>query len=498
MRSVEAGLVGQDALLLLDEAHLAGPFLDTLNHLERVEPVRGMASRRQVVQLSATPATTAATAQFELDADDRNDAVLRPRLTARKTLRWSEDRLEGILGTIDAPSVLLVANSVRTALDWWRKATGTVAPRRTMLDREPFLVTGRMRPLDRQTALDAVERRLESREPTLVVATQCIEAGVDWDFDAMISECASWDALVQRMGRVNRRGERGCSECVVVPAQRTFKEPETEDKLCPVYGRYEIETAKWLARVSPLQCPPGEMPRASRICVRPPESAPLLIPEHLDLWSQIRADGPAYDVSAFLHGADQDHDVQVVWRDLDLTRDSAYLEPLLKALPPSSREAAPVPIAELRKWLDGRKVIRVGAEITVENGSNFRVGDTVVVPKDYGGIGSHGTFDGSPDHVDDVSAGALRAHRNLEFRFHDTPMLNDDEPVHDQVRSWITEDETRSVLHDWNWVDVGRRWLFVSELPIDPDDDGSTFQQRSVSLESQRLNGVSARARAVS
>ena len=54
MRSVEAGLVGQDTLLLLDEAHLAGPFLDTLNHLDRLDPVRSMSSRRHVVQMSAT------------------------------------------------------------------------------------------------------------------------------------------------------------------------------------------------------------------------------------------------------------------------------------------------------------------------------------------------------------------------------------------------------------------------------------------------------------
>ena len=497
MRSVEAGLVGQDALLLLDEAHLAGPFLDTLSHLYRLDPVRSIASRSHVVQLSATPAKSAAAIRFELNRDDRDDAALGQRLRAPKTLRWSNSPLQGVLDTIDAPCVLLVANTVRTALNWLDKAKkAKVTNSRSVLDRKPFLVTGRMRPVDRQKIIEAVEERLDAREPTLVVATQCIEAGVDWDFDAMISECAAWDALVQRMGRVNRRGERDDAECVVLQAQRTFKEPETEEKICPVYGRYEVNTANWLEGVAPVQCPPDAMPQAPPDCIRPPESAPLLIPEYLDLWSQTRADGPAYDVTVFLHGVQEDHHVQVVWRDFDLVRDHEYLETLLKALPPSSREAAPVPIQKLREWLDGRKVVRLGSEIAVETPDNIGAGATVVVPSTYGGIGIHGTFDGEGESVHDVSAVALREHRGLEFRFHNAPAVDEDEPVEKQVRSWIAEDEAHSELHGWDWVDVGRRWLFVSELPPEPDDDGPTFQRRPVSLESH-LNGVAARTRAV-
>lgn len=497
MRSVEAGLVGQDTLLLLDEAHLAGPFLDTLHHLERLEPVRGIPSRRHIVQLSATPAGASATAHFELSADERNDPGLGPRLTARKTLRWSGDRLEQVLATIDAPCVLLVANTVRTALDWFKKTKkDRAAHRRNAVVRAPFLVTGRMRPLDRQEVLDAVEKRLDDREPTLVVATQCIEAGVDWDFDAMISECASWDALVQRMGRVNRRGERDDALCFVLPAQRTLTE-DTE-KLCPVYGRYESRTANWLEKkdVSPARCCPGSMPKAPDGCIRPPDSAPLLLPEYLDLWSQNRADGPAYDVTAFLHGVQQDLYAYVVWRNLDLAEDRSYLEPLLKALPPSSREAAPVRLPELREWLGEREAIRVRAEITIESARNIDVGDTVVVPTGYGGIGSHGVFDGSAGDVSDVSSEAMRDHRGIEFQIHDAPAVSEDESIESQVESWIAEDETRSVLQGWTWVDIGRRWLFVSELPSESDDDGQTFQRRPVSLESH-LNGVSTRTRDV-
>lgn len=495
MRSVEAGLIGQDTLLLLDEAHLAGPLLDTLGHLDRLDPVRRLTSRRHVVQLSATAATSPATLRFELNGTDRKDSALGARLKARKTLRWSDDPPQAVLGTIDAPCVLLVANTVRTALDWFTKATtAKVARSRSTPDREPFLITGRMRPLDRQRTVEVVEERLNAREPTLVVATQCIEAGVDWDFDAMISECAAWDSLVQRMGRVNRCGERDDAECVVVKAQRTFKDRETEERRCPVYGRFEIETANWLLRVSPVRCPPGAMPQAPPGCIRPPTSAPLLIPEYLDLWSQTRADGPVYDVSVFLHGIQHDHNVQIVWRDLDLARDRSHLETLLKALPPSSLEATSVPIREMQDWLGGREVVRLGVDIAAETVDNIGVGATVVVPTTYGGIGPHGTFDGSSEEVRDISAAALREHRGLEYQFHEAPSIDEEEPIEENVRTWITEDDTRSDLLGWDWVDAGRRWLFVSELPIEPDDDGPNFQRSPVSLESH-LNGVEARTR---
>ena len=71
MRSVEAGLVGQDTLFLLDEVHLAGPFLDTLSRLGSLDPVRGIAPRRQVVPMSATFVPTAATVHpFRLEEED--------------------------------------------------------------------------------------------------------------------------------------------------------------------------------------------------------------------------------------------------------------------------------------------------------------------------------------------------------------------------------------------------------------------------------------------
>jgi CRISPR-associated endonuclease/helicase Cas3 len=48
------------------------------------------------------------------------------------------------------------------------------------------------------------ERHLLYDRPRLVVATQVVEVSLELDYDLMLTECAAFDALAQRAGRVNR------------------------------------------------------------------------------------------------------------------------------------------------------------------------------------------------------------------------------------------------------------------------------------------------------
>ena len=70
-----------------------------------------------------------------------------------------------------------------------------------------ILLTGRMRPVDKDAVLGRLrdlgldsghshDRNLE--KPVVVVATQTLEVGADLDFDGLVTECASLDALRQR------------------------------------------------------------------------------------------------------------------------------------------------------------------------------------------------------------------------------------------------------------------------------------------------------------
>ena len=58
-----------------------------------------------------------------------------------------------------------------------------------------------------------IEKELDDAD--LLVGTQAVEVSLDIDFDCLFSEPAPIDALIQRFGRINRKGRKGiCDVCI--------------------------------------------------------------------------------------------------------------------------------------------------------------------------------------------------------------------------------------------------------------------------------------------
>lgn len=471
--SIHAGLLGNDTLILLDEVHLSEPFAQTLAAVSRYQEGSAgetiLPRRFLVVQMSATAATADRT-PFRLGRDDRAHPVLARRLSARKAARLVSVK---VTGKEEAAKLAVVADRVaKQALDLQdagsavvcvvvnRVDTARLAHRRLKESgAAAILVTGRMRPIDRDRLVreDLLPNARSGRDrqeakPLIVVATQCIEAGADFDFDALVTECASLDALLQRFGRVDRLGELGSSTSVVV-CRSDQQALDSED---PVYGTALAATWNRLQEVAADDI--VNFGIGARDAITPPDrewthlmaprtDAPVLLPMHLDLWSQTSQRLPADpDVSWWLHGGDRTSaDVQLIWRtgiarpapdgpsadgvEIDESKDVlAWLE----ACRPSSLEAISVPIGVARKWLSGANdsatladVVVASSEEQEERGTRrgtessvmvawrwegdestpvtarqIRPGDVLIVDARRGGI-SAGTFD--PNATDEIT-----------------------------------------------------------------------------------------------
>jgi len=142
---------------------------------------------------------------------------------------------------MECKSVLIVVNTVKRAVELYKK-----------LKKERLqvrLLHSRFIQADRKELEARVERERREELPVVWITTQVAEASLDVDFDILITEIAPLDALVQRMGRVNRRGK------VISPKfTNVFIMRENSDRSGKVYSRALVELAlggveKWDGRL---------------------------------------------------------------------------------------------------------------------------------------------------------------------------------------------------------------------------------------------------------
>lgn len=119
----------------------------------------------------------------------------------------------------DGSSTLVVCNHVRTAQQAYERLRGQMGG-------QVELLHGRFNRADRK----AKERAITGgRLPRVLFATQVVEVSLDIDFDRLFTEPAPIDALIQRMGRVNRVGNRAPANVEVLERQEAAHELYQEE-----------------------------------------------------------------------------------------------------------------------------------------------------------------------------------------------------------------------------------------------------------------------------
>lgn len=385
---IQAGLVGNDALILLDEAHCAQPFMETLQSVRsyREWAETPLSSPFHVSILSATPPETEDVFRDDSEEPKTKGHPLGDRQLAAKTAKLKESKAKGKNAVADlakdlaAEAEALAANRpVATVVFANYVATARAVHERLakMHGERAILLTGRMRAIDKDDTVSerlryfdlasdrAGERTLDA--PVFVVATQTLEVGADLDFDLLVTECASLDALRQRFGRLNRLGRPVETRAAILMRADRLKSSADD----PVYGEALSRTWAWL-REQARNAAEGETPEidmgiaaltsilpegeALAALNAPAVHAPVMLPAHVDCWCQTNPEPvPSPEVSIFLHGPERPSaDVQVCWRaDIDLaspeSRDASL--DALSHCPPAAAETLAVPIWAFRRWM---------------------------------------------------------------------------------------------------------------------------------------------------
>ncbi len=421
MAPIHAGLAATDSLIILDEAHLSEPFRQTLELLKLYRSDKWCQTKvdgpLQVSFMSATlPSEEIEEEKVfrfkETYREEEASPILKKRLKASKQAKlikvgdwkppakkasnsekshWKDQESERKRAFVSQvfetareslkleyqPRVIgVILNRVGTARAVHDRLSDLI--KSESLEADTILLTGRCRPIDRDRLIakhwDQIKaNRQRSPEDRLifVVATQCIEAGANIDFDALVTEVASMDALRQRFGRLDRLGCLGQTKAWIVTRSDSVangsKDPVYEDALYHSFkllkkakerakkqkknaGEIGFGIDEFIDEFKLNKLPDGEWAE----CLGPRKKAPVLMPAHLDYFAQTNPrPAPDPDPAVFLHGPKTEPaDINLVWR-VDLPDESNQCIETLSLVPPSSAEALPLPLWVVKKWLLG-------------------------------------------------------------------------------------------------------------------------------------------------
>lgn len=240
MRPYHAGLLACDTLVALDEAHLVPAFERLIEAVERdgstdvlgpADPASGsLVPKFSLLSLSATGRDRPGT--MRLTPQDREDPEVIRRMSAAKHIRITEEVAERDLPLRLADEAWAISDEGGRAVRCIifcnsRNAAQKVdAALRSRGATDVCLFVGARRGWERQQVAEWLAHHgfiAGSRAPvesaSFVIATSAGEVGVDLDAEHMVADVVAWERMVQRLGRVNRRG-KGEARVVVVPSKQ--------------------------------------------------------------------------------------------------------------------------------------------------------------------------------------------------------------------------------------------------------------------------------------
>jgi CRISPR-associated endonuclease/helicase Cas3 len=334
-KPLHAGFLGQDALIVHDEAHLEPAFQRLLRAIEAEQKRQGDLRPLRVMALTAT-AREGHRDEFVLEESERTGLVFQ-RLNAVKRIAFHEVPDEKLIASTVVKLALEFRNSNQAILIYLRKLEDVMEVRR-MLQTNGLKVqtlTGTLRGYERDKLVKTspifarfLPHKSAAPESGTVylVCTSAGEVGIDMSADHMVCDLTPFDSMAQRLGRVNRFGHGSANVEVICVSSSSHDGQQAQPG-----SQYEgacLRTKQLLyllpqeadGRLNASPAALAGLPSASvREAFTPEPESPPLTDTLLDMWSltTVRESLPARPpVEQWLHGKAewQPPETYVAWR----------------------------------------------------------------------------------------------------------------------------------------------------------------------------------------
>lgn len=271
-RPLHAGILGVDAWVCVDEAHLVPALVATLRQVREIasRPVASDAPEYikpvfdklpfWVSELSATPGLPMPKSgePFRLEKADKDDEAIKDRLCAKVKRRVLWEPLPAgkkLAAALSEKALRLPAvasgGTVAVFCSSANVAETVAAVIKKKHEGRVLLVTGRVRGYERDRMAEGElfkrfrreKKDHADKQPAFLIGTAAAEVGLDADADAIVCDFAPLPTLVQRLGRLDRVGR-------ISKQLRAEDEPDKRPTMNIVGGENGKTSAAYLKKLA--------------------------------------------------------------------------------------------------------------------------------------------------------------------------------------------------------------------------------------------------------
>ena len=320
-RPLHAGFLGQDALLVHDEAHLEPAFQALVESIRTEQSRCNEFGKFHVMELTAT--SRGENEPFTLKQDDNKNKTVLQRMHAAKKLHLEPLKDPKKLAEQIASQALQFKDSGLAVLVFVRTVEDVLRVRDKLPKDQVAMLTGTLRGKERDELVskNPAFKRFLPKPPedaatgtVYLVCTSAGEVGVNISADHLVCDLSTFESMAQRFGRVNRFGNRTDTEIHVI-CSTEHKEEAYKQRL-----ERTLELLKKLdGNASPDAL--GKLPSEERSDAFAP--TPTILPTSdmlFDAWALTSVKGKLPgrpSVEPYLHGLPsewQPPETQVAWR----------------------------------------------------------------------------------------------------------------------------------------------------------------------------------------
>jgi CRISPR-associated endonuclease/helicase Cas3 len=530
-KPLHAGFLGQDVLLVHDEAHLEPAFQKLLTEIDTEQKRCNEFGKFHVMELSATLRGHEAEQQderpFELSDAEKNPPEVIPdpatepvhyvwrRQKAKKAMCLHTNEHEEEVADEIVALAQKHKDSDRAVLVFVWRVEDVEKIVKKLPEESTEQLTGTLRGLERDGLVNKPifqrflpeSNRNKAVKPAsgtvYLVCTSAGEVGVNISADHLVCDLSTFESMTQRFGRVNRFGERDDTQIdVVYPKELGKKDKKTNIVKVDELHRRRQKTLEILKQLNGDASPAALSkldPTGCREAFAPPPAIPLATDILFDAWALTTIAPPLVrtalpgrpSIEPYLHGISgwQPPETHVAWRKEVEVITGALLErynpeDLLEdyALKPhellrdrSDRifghlKTIAAEWAEAPVWiLDSRGQVDVVTMKGLANGKKNAIDHmTVLLPPCVGGLTRKGTLDGAALRAKAKENEAGKTQAEQIFEVGDNIR-------HDVADEWFEDKEGKARRRWRRWDDdevpLGMRRVRTIDIKPDADED---------------------------